>query len=140
MSEGGHMKRIWKPALLLTGALMLIATVSLSQELKGPKFTAKDRELIEAYYNHIIGTLAPGSLDRSSFPPEVERALVVGGHIPMGLENELERLPDKLESQLSEVARNYGCYKLGRHVILMKKEDRVIADILKNVALKQTRK
>jgi hypothetical protein len=134
------MLRLWKPALLLTLALLLIATMTISQELKLPKFTAQDRQFIEAYYTHIIGTLAPGSLDRSSFPPEVERTLVVGGHIGMGLENELERLPDKLESQLSAVVRSYGCYRLGRHIILMKKEDLVIADILKNVALKDTHK
>jgi hypothetical protein len=134
------MMRLWKLVLLLTLALLLIATVSFSQELKLPKFTAQDRQLIEAYYTHIIGTLAPGSVDRSSFPPEVERTLVVGGHIGMGLENELERLPDKLESQLSPAVRSYGCYRLGRHIILMKKEDLVIADILKNVALKDTHK
>jgi hypothetical protein len=134
------MSRVWKLTLLLTVALLLMAALSVSQELKRPKFTAQDRQLIETYYSHIIGTLAPGSVDRSSYPPEVERALVVGGHLPMGLEKELERLPDKLESQLSEATRSYGCYKLGRHIILMKRDDRVIADILKNVALKQTRK
>jgi hypothetical protein len=134
------MWRFWKLSLLLTVALMLIATISLTQELKGPKFTTKDRELIEAYYNHIIGTLAPGSVDRSSFPPEVERSLVPGGQVPMRLEKELERLPQQLESQLSEIASSYGRYKLGRHIILMKKEDRAVADILKNVALKETRK
>jgi hypothetical protein len=134
------MSRVWKLSLLLITALLLIATSSFSQETKGPKFTAKDRELIEDYYKHIIGTLAPGSLDRSSFPPEVERTLVVGGHVPMSLENELERLPDKLESQLSQVARSNGCYRLGRHVILVRKDDGVIIDILKNVALRPVRK
>lgn len=136
------MSRVWKLTLFLTVVLIMmsIATVSVSQTSKLPKFTAQDREQIEAYYKHLIGTLAPGSLDRSSFPPEVERSLVVGGHLSMGLDKELERLPDKLESQLSQVARSYGCYKLGRHVILMNKEDRVIADILRNVALRETRK
>jgi hypothetical protein len=133
------MSRRWELTLLLTVALTLIAAVSLPQEVKEPKFTAKDRELIEAYYEHVIGALAPGSLDRSTFPPEIERALVVGGRVPMNKEKEMERLPNKLESQLSEIAGNYGRYRLGRHVILMKKEDRTIADILKNVALKEIR-
>jgi hypothetical protein len=134
------MSRIVKLALLPTMVLLLMATISLSQGAKGPSFTAQDRELIEAYYKHLIGSLAPGSLDRSSYPPEVERTLVVGGHVPMNLEKELERLPQQLESQLSQITSSYGRYKLGRHIILMNKEGRAIADILKNVALKETRK
>jgi hypothetical protein len=136
------MSRFWKLTLFLTVVLIMmsIATVSVSQTSKLPKFTAQDRERIEAYYNHLIGTLAPGSLDRSSFPPEVERALIVGGHVSTGLDKELERLPEKLEAQLSQAARSYGCYRLGRHVILMNKEDRLIADILRNVALRETHK
>jgi hypothetical protein len=133
------MSRHWKPTILLTVALMLIAAISLSQDPNGPKFTAKDRELIEAYYEHLIGALAPGSLDRSSFPPEVEISLVVGGRVPMSREKQMERLPEKLESQLSQIVSSYGRYRLGRHVVLMKKDDRTIADILKNVALKETR-
>jgi hypothetical protein len=134
------MSRILKLGWLLVFASFLIATTSFSQEAKGPTFTAKDRELIEGYYRNIIGTLAPGSLNRSSYPPEVERMLVAGGHVPMSVENELERLPDKLETQLSQIARSNNCYRLGRHVILVRKEDGVITDILKNVALNPTHK
>jgi hypothetical protein len=132
------MSRKWRIPLLVAITMMLLAGISLSQQLT-PKFTPKDREVIEGYYAHILGALAPGSLDRSPFPLGVEQALVVGGHIPMSVEKDLERLPEKLESQLSQITRNYGCYKLGRHIILVKKEDGVIADILKNVALKQSR-
>lgn len=131
------MSRAWKVALLLAAALILLASISLAQESK-PVFTAKDRELIESYYNHLIGTLAPGSLDRAPFPLGVEKTLVAGSHVPMQLEKDLLPLPAKLESQLSAITGDYGRYKLGRHAVLVKKADLEIADIIKNVAFKET--
>ena len=77
------MSRIWKVGLLLTAVLLLMATFSAGQETK-PTFSLKDRELIETYYTHLLGTLAP--------------------------------------------------------VVLIKKADLGIADILKNVAVKETPK
>jgi hypothetical protein len=117
---------------------MLAGTILLSQEVKAPTFSPKDRELIETYYNHLIGTLAPGSLDRSPYPLGVEKSLVTGSHVPMQLEKDLQPLPAKLESQLIPLTGDYGRYTLGRHVVLMKKTDLAIADILKNLAVKET--
>src|SRR5262245_57036410 len=130
------MSRAWKVALLLAVALTLLANISLAQESK-PVFTPKDRELIEAYYNHLIGTLAPGSLDRSPFPLGIEKALVAGSHVPMQLERDLQPLPGKLESQLTPITGDYARYKLGQHVVLVKKADLAIADILTNVAYRE---
>jgi len=45
-------------------------------------------------------------------------------------------LPAKLESQLTPVTGDYGRYTLGRHVVLVRKSDLAIADIIKNVAVK----
>jgi hypothetical protein len=129
------MSRTRKLALLITAALLLIASISLGQETKA-SFSAKDRELITAYYSQLIGTLAPGSLDRSPFPLAIEKALAAGSRVPMQLEKDLQPLPAKLESQLSQVTGDYGRYTLGRHVVLVKKADLAIADILKNVAVK----
>ena len=42
--------------------------------------------------------------------------------------------------ELSPITGDYGRYTLGRHVVLVKKEDLAIADILKNVAVKETPK
>ncbi len=128
------MSRIWKTVIVVALALIFLAGMSLAQDVK-PTFTAKDRELIEAYYNHLIGTLAPGSVDRSGFAPEIEKALSAGSRVPMRFEKDLEPLPPKLESQLSAVASGYGRYKLGRHVLLVA-DDLTITDVLKNVALK----
>jgi hypothetical protein len=122
-----------------TAALVLLSSIALAQESK-PVFTAKDRELIEGYYNHLIGTLAPGSLDRSPFPLGIEKILIAGSHVPMQLEKDLQPLPAKLESQLSPITGDYGRYKLGRHVVIVKKADLAITDILKNVAVKETPK
>jgi len=133
------MSRIWKVGLLLTAVLLLIVRITAAQETK-PSFSLKDRELIEAYYNHLLGTLAPGSVDRSPFPMGVEKALVAGSHVPMQLEKMLQPLPSKLESQLTPVTGDYGRYTLGRHVVLIRKADLAIADILKNIAVKDTPK
>jgi hypothetical protein len=130
------MSRNWKLALIAAAVVLLSASIALAQDAK-PAFSANDRELIEAYYNHLIGTLAPGSLDRSPFPLGVEKTLVAGSHVPMQLEKDLQPLPAKLESQLSAITGDYGRYKLGRHVVLIKKADLAIADILKNVANKE---
>jgi len=133
-----HMSHSWKIAVLVT-ILILVASIALAQDLK-PVFTAKDRALIEGYYTHLIGTLAPGSLDRTPFPLGVEKSLVPGSHVPMQLEKDLQPLPAKLESQLSAITGDYGRYTLGRHVVLVKKADLAIADIIKNVAVKETTK
>ena len=129
------MPRQWKAAMLIAAASMLLASISLAQAKK-PEFNAKDRQTIETYYNRLIGTLAPGSVDRSPFPLGIEKALVAGSHVPMQLEKDLEPLPAKLESQLSQITGDYGRFKLGRHVVLVKKADLEIADIIKNVAVK----
>jgi hypothetical protein len=131
------MSRRWKIAPLLTGLLLLTASIALTQETT-PAFTTSDRELIKDYYTHLIGNLAPGSLDRSPFPLGVEKALVTGSHVPMQLEKILEPLPAKLESKLTPLTGDYGRYALGRHVVLVKKADLFIADIMKDIAVKAT--
>ena len=133
------MSRAWKFAVLFIVMLLLLVGISLGQEQK-PTFTAKDKTLIQTYYDHLIGTLAPGSLDRTPFAMGVEKALVVGSHVPMQLEKDLAPLPAKLESQLTPLTGDYARYTLGRHVVLVKKGDLEIADILKNVAVKETPK
>jgi len=125
--------------LLIAAIMILLAAISLTQQL-APSFSTQDRALIENYYTHLIGTLAPGSLDRSPFPLGIEKALAAGSHVPMQLEKDMEPLPTKLESQLTPLTGDYGRYTLGVHVVLVKKADLAIADILKNVAVKETHK
>jgi hypothetical protein len=133
------MSRAWKLALLFVVLVLLLAGLATGQDQK-PAFTAKDQGLIQTYYDHLIGTLAPGSLDRTPFALGIEKALVVGSHVPMQLEKDLAPLPAKLESQLTPLTGDYARYTLGRHVVLVKKGDLEIADILKNVAVKDTPK
>ncbi len=137
------MSRAWKVALLLALILLFGMVVSLAwgapqkaDESKMPVFSVKDHRLIEDYYNHLVGTLAPGSLDRSGFPLGIEESLVTGSHVPMQLEKDLKPLPAKLESQLSLITGDYARYTLGQHVVLVRKNDLKIADIIKKVAVK----
>ena len=133
------MLRASRMALLFVAIVLVIASISAAQETK-PVLTAKDRGLIEAYYTRLMGTLAPGSLDRTTFPFGIEKTLVVGSRVPMQLERTLEPLPTSLELRLSQITGDYGRFTLGRHVVLIKKADLTIADILKNVAVKETAK
>jgi hypothetical protein len=133
------MSRAWKLALLFLMLFLLLAGLSAGQERK-PTFTAKDKTLIQTYYDHFVGTLAPGSLDRTPFALGIEKALVAGSRVPMQLEKDLEPLPAKLESQLTPLTGDYGRYTLGRHIVLVKKGDLEITDILKNIAVKETPK
>jgi hypothetical protein len=128
------MSRTLHSKLLRATVAIFLASAAFAQTQ--PVFTANDRAAIENYYNHIIGALAPGSLDRTSFPLEIEKALVPGSKIPAQIEKQLQRLPDKLQSQLSPISGDYDRSKLGRHIVLIRRSDFTIADILKNVALK----
>ena len=137
------MSRAWKIAIMLTVILLfaLVATLAWSapqsrDELRMPAFTDKDHKLIDDYYLHLVGALAPGSLDRSAFSLGIEQSLAAGSHVPMQLERDLKPLPPKLETQLSQLTGEYGRYTLGRHIVLVRKGDLAIADIIKNVAVK----
>lgn len=54
----------------------------------------------------------------------------------MQLEKDLKPLPAKLESQLTLVTGDYARYTLGAHVVLVRKTNLAIADIIKDVAVK----
>jgi uncharacterized iron-regulated membrane protein len=136
------MSRSWKIALVLAIILLFLMSVSLAWSApqggnaqKLPVFSAKDRQIIEGYYNHLLGTLAPGSIDRSAFPLGIEGALAPNSHVPMQLEKDLQLLPRTIESQLSQITGDYARYTLGRHVLLVRKSDLAIGDIIKNVAV-----
>ena len=124
---------------LLMFALILLANVAVAQENK-PAFTADDRKLIETHYNRLIGALAPGTINRTPLPFGVENALVVGSRIPMQVERELTPLPLKLEMELSRLDNDFSRYRLGRHVVLIRKTDFTLVDILRNVALNERAK
>ena len=138
------MSRAWKIALILAVILLFAFSISLAwsapqNNAKLPVFTAKDHQLIEAYYTRLTGTLAPGSLNRSPFPLGVEAALTPGSRLPMQLEKDLQPLPAKLDEQLSQITGDFGRYTLGRHVVLVRKGDLIIGDIIRNVAVNVTR-
>jgi hypothetical protein len=137
------MSYAWKIALLLAVILLFAMTVSLSwsaplkaDNSKMPVFTPKDHEVIAAYYRDVLGELAPGTIDRSSFPLGIEEALVTGSHVPIQLVKELKPLPEKVESKLTTSGGEFKAYTLGRHVLLVRKLDFAIADIIRNVAVK----
>jgi hypothetical protein len=134
------MRPNWKIILVLTAILICAFSVALawSTPQKAPTrvFTPVERDAIQAYYLHLMGTLAPGSINRTPFSPNIEKALVTGSHVPMQLEKDLMPLPSELESKLVPLTGDYGRYRLGNHVLLVRMADLTIADIIRNAGLK----
>jgi hypothetical protein len=134
------MRPNWKIVLILAGILLLAFSVALAwsapQKPAAHAFAPAERAAIEAYYLHLMGTLAPGSINRTPFSPNIEKALTAGSHVPMQLEKDLMPLPSELESKLVPLTGEYGRYKLGNHILLVKMADLTIADIIKNAGLK----
>ena|SRR5438045_7955109 len=126
--------RIIKIVLLLVS--LFIAGLLVLGADKLPKFTATDRKTVDAYYTRELGDLAPGSLDRKGFPPQIESALKAGSKLPEQLEKQLEMLPRELETKLSMPPGGYQLYKLGHHVLILHRSDLQIADIIKDAGWK----
>ena len=144
------MRPKWRIIVILTMILLLAFSVSLALSapqkadeppkfiVRGdvvPTFAAKDHDVIESFYRRLMGTLAPGSINRTPFTPAVEKALTTGSHVPMGVERELAALPKELESQLTVLSGDYRRFKLGPHVLLVKLADSTIADVIKNAGM-----
>ena len=129
-----------KIVLILTAILIFAFSIALAwsapQNAPTRVFTRAERDAIQAYYLHLMGTLAPGSINRTPFSPNIEKALTVRSHVPMQLEKDLMPLPGELESKLVPLSGEYGRYKLGNHVLLIRMADLTIVDIIKNAGLK----
>jgi hypothetical protein len=125
--------------LILTALMLLAMSISLawsaSQTAATPTFSVKERDAITAFYKHLMGTLAPGSINRTPFSPSIEKALVAGSHVPMQLEKEMMPLPNELESQLILLTGDYRRFRLGPHVLIVRTADLWIADIMKNAGM-----
>jgi hypothetical protein len=125
--------------LLIIALLLAAAAVVMGQTADKPtkvEFTSADREMIQNYYKHLLGTLAPASLDRKGFPPDVEKGIAIGNKLPGQLEKQLQLLPKELENKLSLPQAGYLRYKLGNHVLMVRRSDLLIADIIKNAGWK----
>ena len=134
------MRPNWKTILILTAILIFAFSVALAwsapQKTSAPVFTPAERDAIHAYYLHLIGTLAPGSINRAPFSPSIEKTLAAGSHVPMQMEKDLMPLPSELEAKLAPLTGDYGRYKLGNHVLIVRMADLSIVDIIKNAGLK----
>jgi len=122
--------------VVLSAIALVIATfVVLPAADKTPKFTAGDRKIVNEYYMHLFGEIAPGTINRYEFSVEIERALKPDEKLPLQLEKKLETLPRELEEKLSGQPAGYAIYKLGHHVLILRRSDLLIADIIKNAGL-----
>jgi hypothetical protein len=133
------MGKFAKVTLIALALLLLRVEVSGAQQASeftikeaGPSFSESDRALIHDYYKRIHSATAPGSLDRSNLPIEIEKILVPGGRVPLHYEKKLQAIPEPLKRRLSLITGNYAYYKLGKHVLLVHKATLDIADAVRN--------
>jgi hypothetical protein len=120
--------------LFALGALLILSVIVLGQTAKKSEqatFSPKDREAVEAYYKHLHGILAPASIERKPLSPETEKALVPGKQIPRQFEKQLQKLPRELELKLSNPQPGFDYYALGPHVLLLRRSDLLIGDIIR---------
>jgi hypothetical protein len=93
------------------------------------RFSGRDRTVIEAYYRAQRPKQAPpGLAKRETLPPGLARREA----LPPGLQGRL--LPGELESRLSVLPEAYVRLVIGRDVVLMVRNTRVVLDILYGVA------
>jgi hypothetical protein len=119
--------------LLILSAIVLGQTGSKSGQAR---FSPKDREVVEAYYKHLHGILAPASVERKPLSPEIEKAVAPGNKIPMQFEKQLQKLPRELALKLSAPQPGFDYYVLGPHVLLVRRSDLLIGDVIRNAGWK----
>jgi len=120
-------------ALLIMSAIVMGQTAGKSEKAT---FTPKDREAVETYYKHLHGILAPASVERKPLSPEIEKALAPGNKMPMQFEKQLQKLPRELEMKMSTPQPGFDYYSLGPHVLLVRRSDLMIGDIIRNAGWK----
>ena len=93
------------------------------------RFSARDRTLIGDYYHQAAKSkrTPPGLAKREQLPP----GLVRGGRLPPGLQG--CGLPSDLESRLTALPAPYVRLIIGRDVVLMKRDTRVVLDVVYGV-------
>jgi len=93
------------------------------------RFSDRDRALIEQYYRTAKPKKAPpGLAKRERLPP----GLAKRDTLPPGLQGRL--LPRELESRLAVLPAAYVRVIIGRDIVLMNRDTRVVLDILYGVA------
>ena len=93
------------------------------------RFSDRDRVLIEEHYRAAKPKKAPpGLAKRERLPP----GLAKRDTLPPGLRGRL--LPRELESRLAVLPAAYARVVIGRDIVLMNRDTRVVVDILYGVA------
>jgi len=94
-----------------------------------PRFHERDRAAIEQYYRSVKPKkMLPGLTKRESLPPGLARR----DTLPPGLQGRL--LPRELEARLTVLPVAQARVVIGRDVVLMQRDTRVVLDILYGVA------
>lgn len=93
-------------------------------------FSARDRTLVEEYYRARPGKpkkAPPGLAKRETLPP----GLAKHDTLPPGLQGRL--LPRDLEARLTVLPSAYVRLIIGRDIVLMRRDTRVVLDVLYGV-------
>jgi len=93
------------------------------------RFSDRDRMRIQEYYRAAkTKKMPPGLANRERLPPGLEKR----DTLPPGLKGRL--LPRELETRLIVLATPYVRIIIGRDIVLMNRDTRVVLDILRDIA------
>ncbi len=87
--------------------------------------------VIRSYYSN--RGLPPGLAKRETLPPGLRRQLVVGGHLPPGLEKRLYAAPRDLVALLPPLPRHQRRFFLGVDLLIVDTKRNVVVDIVADV-------
>ena len=96
-------------------------------------FTDDDRRMIRHHYESRRANLPPGLAKKKQLPPGLRKQIARKGHLPPGLDG--DRLPAKLEKQLSRIPEGHVRIRVGADIVLMDGASRLILDVIKDVAI-----
>lgn len=92
-----------------------------------PVFTSRDQRIIRDYYSENTSNLPPGLAKRGGhLPPGLERQLERNGTLPPGLQKRVEPLPGELNSQLAPLPSGYSRVILAGKALILDRNNKIL--------------
>lgn len=91
----------------------------------------RDVTIIRDYYS--TRRLPPGLAKRRALPPGLRRQLIVGGHLPPGLEKRLYPIPRDLAARLPRLPEHHRRLFLGVDLLIVDTRHNVVVEVVADV-------
>jgi hypothetical protein len=96
---------------------------------RGYGFADHDRDEIRGWYGENERHLPPGLAKKDRLPPGLEKQLVVRGHFPPGLEQDVHPVPVELERRLPPPPPDCERVAVDGHIVLRNRTTNIVLDI-----------